>query len=149
MAWTVSWRADRREPGQAPRRTAMSSMTIAALMQTRVHSVGMDAPIAEVEALLREHKLSWLPVIDPEGPSVAGVISVTDLMHFHAEKRDPATAHAWQLCTYKPVSVSPDTSVAEVARLMLDRGIHHVVVTSANRLVGVVSALDFVRRFAA
>ncbi len=125
----------------------MNAMTIDTLMQRHVHSASMDATITEVEALMQAHKLSWVPVVDPDVQGVAGVISVTDLMHFHAGKRDAATTRAWQLCTYKPVSVSPGTPVAEVAQLMLGRGIHHVVVLEGTRLVGVVSALDFVRRF--
>jgi CBS domain-containing protein len=47
---------------------------------------------------------------------------------------------AWQIRTYKPVSVSVDTSVADVARLMPERRTHHVVVTRDGAMVGVVSA---------
>jgi len=55
---------------------------------------------------------------------------------------------AWMICSYKPISVDAATSVGEVARLMLERRIHHVVVTQAGAMVGVVSALDFVRLLA-
>jgi CBS domain-containing protein len=53
---------------------------------------------------------------------------------------------AWSICTYKPISVAPGTSVSEVARLMLNQKVHHVVVADGDRLVGVVSSLDFVRQ---
>ena len=36
----------------------------------------------------------------------------------------------------------------EVARRMVEAGIHHVVVTDEGRIMGVVSALDFVRAYA-
>ena len=52
------------------------------------------------------------------------------------------------LCTYKPVVVRPTTPISEVASLMLERSIHHVVVIDGATLAGVVSSFDFVRRFA-
>ena len=118
--------------------------TISSLMQRRVWSVEMDDTIAQVDALLAEHGLSWAPVLDA-GRAVVGVISATDLLQFHAQERDPATVRAWQLCTYKPISVDQATPLGEVARVMVERRIHHVVVTGDAGLVGVVSSLDFVR----
>jgi len=118
--------------------------TISSLMQRRVWSVDMDDTIAQVDALLAEHGLSWAPVLDA-GRAVVGVISATDLLQFHAQERDPATVRAWQLCTYKPISVDQATPLGEVARVMVERRIHHVVVTGDAGLVGVVSSLDFVR----
>ena len=118
--------------------------TISSLMQRRVWSVDMDDTIAQVDALLAEHGLSWAPVLDA-GRAVVGVISATDLLQFHAQERDPATVRAWQLCTYKPISVDQATPLGEVARVMVERRIHHVVVTGDAGLAGVVSSLDFVR----
>ena len=88
--------------------------TISSLMQRRVWSVDMDDTIAQVDALLAEHGLSWAPVLDA-GRAVVGVISATDLLQFHAQERDPATVRAWQLCTYKPISVDQATPLGEVA----------------------------------
>lgn len=118
--------------------------TISSLMQRRVWSVDMDDTVAQVDALLAEHGLSWAPVLDA-GRAVVGVISATDLLQFHAQERDPAAVRAWQLCTYKPISVDQATPLGEVARVMVERRIHHVVVTGDAGLVGVVSSLDFVR----
>ena len=52
-----------------------------------------------------------------------------------------------EICTYKPLSVSADTPIDDVARQMVARHIHHVVVTEQGRVAGVVSSLDFVRTF--
>lgn len=119
---------------------------IASLMTSPVWSVSMDDTVQAIEALMSEHKLSWVPVIEPDGAAV-GVIALSDLMQFHAREGDAAAVSAWQICHYKPISVAADTSIAEVARLMLAHKIHHVVVTKNDSMVGVVSALDFVRRF--
>jgi CBS domain-containing protein len=46
------------------------------------------------------------------------------------------------------LSVRPDDSLAEVAGLLIDKHIHRVPVVEDDRLVGMVSSLDFVRLFA-
>ena len=79
--------------------------------------------------------------------TIVGAISASDLLQFHAQGQNPTAARAWQRCSYKPIIVSPDTSVSEVARLMIESKIHHVVVTDSKGIAGVVSSLDFVRTF--
>lgn len=121
---------------------------ISTLMSRQVSSVDMDDSIAQVAELLARTRLSWAPVLEG-GRLVVGVISASDLLQFNAQGRDPTAVRAWQLCTYKPISVDPATPVVEVARLMVDQGIHHVVVMDREGLGGVVSSLDFVRAFVA
>ncbi|MFZ2653076.1 MAG: CBS domain-containing protein [Burkholderiaceae bacterium] len=120
---------------------------ISSMMKTQVWSVGMDDTVHEVEEFMNSHGLSWVPVCEPGG-AVVGVVSVADLLQFHVRRQDPAATRTWQVCTYKPISVAPDTSVSEVARLMLRNRSHHVVVMDQGRIVGVVSSLDFVRQLA-
>jgi signal-transduction protein with cAMP-binding, CBS, and nucleotidyltransferase domain len=120
---------------------------ISSLMTSPVWSVGMDDTVLTVEALMSQHGLSWAPVIEPSG-ALVGVIALSDLMQFHRRDEDPALVSVWQVCSYKPISAPAQTDVAEVAQLMLAHQIHHVVVTQDGAMVGVVSALDFVRRFA-
>ncbi|CAG1013635.1 hypothetical protein BURC_00475 [Burkholderiaceae bacterium] len=122
------------------------SLPISTLMQREVSVIDMDDTVAQVELLFAEKKLSWAPVAEG-GRSVLGVISAADLLQFHAMGGDPAAVKAWQLCTYKPISVSPDTPLDEVARLMIERQVHHVIVDGGERIVGVVSSFDFVRSY--
>ena len=115
-------------------------------MERQVWAVDMDDTVAEVELLFARHSLSWAPVLESKR-TIVGVISASELLQFHAQKQDPTAVRAWQLCGYKPMSVSPDTPVSEVARLMIESKIHHVVVTNGEGIAGVVSSLDFVRTF--
>jgi CBS domain-containing protein len=123
------------------------SPAISSLMQKPVCSVGLDDSVAQVEALLTSKHLTWVPVVDPTRREAIGVISASDLVGFHAQGRDAAATHAWQMCSYKPIVVDAATPVAEVATLMVERGIHHVVVTDRSGIAGIVSSLDFVRAF--
>ena len=122
------------------------SQPISSFMERQVWTVDMDDTVAEVEGLFARQGLSWAPVLESDR-TIVGVISASDLLRFHAKGQDPTAVRAWQLCSYKPISVSPDTPVSEVARLMIERKIHHVVVTDSEGIVGVVSSLDFVRTF--
>lgn len=122
------------------------SQSISSLMQRMVCAVGMDDSVAEIEELFATHKLSWAPVMDSDRNAI-GVVSATDLLKFHALGRDPQAVPAWQLCSYKPITVGIDTPLHEVARLMVDRHIHHVVVVAGSSVAGVVSSLDFVKTF--
>lgn len=123
------------------------SQLISSLMHATVHGVGMDDTVAQVEALLVDKKLSWVPVIEPSRGEAVGVISASDIVSFHALSRDAATTRAWQMCTYKPIVVDIETPITLVAELMVERSVHHVVVTDRNGIAGVVSSLDFVRTF--
>ena len=124
------------------------SKIVSSLMQRRVRTIDMDDTIVDVEGMFARERLSWAPVTTREG-EVIGVISAADVLQFHASGRDAATIRAWQLCTYKPITVAPDTTLEELARLMMTRGIHHVVVKDDEKIAGVVSSLDFVRTFIA
>ena len=115
-------------------------------MERQVWAIDIDDTVAAVESLFARHGLSWAPVLESKR-TIVGVISESDLLQFHAQGKDPTAVRAWQLCSYKPISVSPDTPVSEVARLMIESKIHHVVVTDSEGIAGVVSSLDFVRTF--
>lgn len=120
---------------------------VSSLMKRKVWSIDIDDSIAEVERLFAEQRLSWAPVLESRR-TVIGVISAADLLQFNAQTRDPTSVRAWQLCTYKPISVGPDTPIRDVARLMVEQHIHHVVVSDNSGIVGLVSSMDFVRTFA-
>ena len=122
------------------------SQPVSSFMERQVWTVDMDDTIEQVEALFNRQGLSWAPVLESKR-TIVGVISASDLMQFHAQGKDPTAVQAWQLCSYKPITVSPDTPLREVARVMLERKAHHVVVTDSEGIAGVVSSLDFVRTF--
>lgn len=122
----------------------MKNEPISRLMQAHTHVIGADDKVAAVEVFLHAHHLSWAPVV-ADADELIGVISLSDLLRFHFDKRDAAATAAWQLCSYRPITVPPHTPVGTVASLMIQHHIHHVVVTDEHGIRGVVSALDLVR----
>lgn len=122
------------------------SKPISSIMHRIVSPVSMDDTVADVEALMISHRISSAPVYDNDG-AILGIITATDMVKFISTGRDAKTVKAWEICTYRPVEVRPDTPITEVAELMLTHKIHHVVVMENEIMQGIVSALDFVRLF--
>jgi CBS domain-containing protein len=120
---------------------------ISQFMVKTVWTAAMEDTAEQVEELLNGRSLSAVPVVDKNG-GVFGIVSAAAILHLHAAKKNPKAIRAWELCTYRPVTVRPETSVAEVTRMMIEHRIHHVPVTENGKLRGIVSALDFVKWFA-
>ena len=120
---------------------------ISALMTTPVITVAADDSLSTVAAIMARHGLTFIPVAErADGPAL-GIITASDILHFQSGGGDPDNLRAWQICAYKPLTVTPEATVADVARLMVERQAHHVLVMRGHELVGVVSSLDYVRHF--
>ena len=119
---------------------------ISLIMQKVVCPIRMDETVADVEAVLTSKRISSGPVYD-NGGIILGIITTTDLVNFHAKSRDATATKAWEICTYRPLEVTGDTVIDDVAKLMLTHKVHHVVVMENERLVGIVSTFDFLKLF--
>jgi predicted transcriptional regulator len=119
---------------------------ISQMMTESVWTANIEDTVEKLEELLNTHRLSSVPVVDSHGV-IFGIISAPDLVHFHSGLKNPKAIRAWEVCTYKPIEVGPDTSVGEVARLMVKNKIHHVVITKNGAIKGFVSSLDLIQHY--
>lgn len=114
--------------------------TVGELAKRNFWSVSPDDPIEAIADEMVARRLTWAPVMERE--SLVGVVSAWDLLHLRACGQAGDTP-AWRACTYKPLTVGPDTPVSEAARVMRDAHVHHLLVVSADsKIVGIVSPLD-------
>lgn len=111
-------------------------MKVSEIMTTRVVTAPTDAPVAVVAALLRDHRVSAVPVVDDAG-AVVGLVSEFDLLARSGET-------ASDVMTTSVLAVSPDTEVEDVRHLLVERRIRRVPVLSGHELVGIVSRSDVV-----
>jgi CBS domain-containing protein len=124
-----------------------------------------SATIRQLARLFNEHEISGAPVVDPQGRLI-GMVSKTDLIRRCAEGIvEVPPAYMYELIsehrgeelelvpeplvcvddfmTADPATVSPETPIGEVARLMFERRIHRVVVTDRDQIpVGIITSLD-------
>ncbi len=125
-------------------------------MTAPVLTVREDARLADVEAMLREHGISGLAVVDADGTAV-GVITRTDLLRAGRTARaDGLRRHVLSLPDV-PVrrhmhagleTVGPEALLADAARLMVKHHLHRIYVVEGSVLVGVVSTQEGLRAVA-
>jgi len=115
-------------------------MRVKEIMSSPVVCAPADMPVAEVATLLARHEISAVPVVD-EGQAIIGLVSEYDLL-----SRTGRVAR--DIMSPGIISVHEETDVEEVRFLLIDRRIRRVPVLTGQRLVGIVSRSDLVRRMA-
>jgi CBS domain-containing protein len=154
----------------------MGSLLARDIMTASVSTVAPGTPLRDLEATLTRLRISGVPVTDPSGDLI-GVVSRADVVRgltgagseaqaILAYYRDvagaePAPGAASQLTGERMdslrvedvmatdlLTVAADRPVAEVAKLLVERQVHRVLVTDGRRLLGLVSSLDVVRAVA-
>jgi CBS-domain-containing membrane protein len=135
------------------------------VMTPEVVTVGEQTSFKEIAAMMAERRVSALPVLDDEG-RVAGIVSEADLLLKEEFPEGPASGHLFQgrrqrikrakaagataaeLMTAPAVTVGPDATVTEAARLLHRHGIKRMpVVDPAGPLLGIVSRADLLKVF--
>jgi CBS domain-containing membrane protein len=125
------------------------------IMSTDVVTVAPSTSVADAWALLRQHRLHALPVLDRER-RVAGIVSHTDFLR-GAGLDDAARLRQLAsrlrrlvqgetvagIMTTKVTTAARDESITELVPLMANTGLHHMPVVDADGLfAGMVSQSD-------
>lgn len=127
-------------------------MRLREIMQTNVITVGPDTSLVELDQMLMNHQISGAPVVSADG-EVVGMVSKTDVVRALSEefaqlKRPVEEVTVADIMTPGVTSAHADDGVATVAKLMLQRGIHRVLVYENGRPVGLVTSFDMLRAVA-
>lgn len=107
------------------------------IMRKRVITVTPKMTLQETASLFKKHAISGAPVVGPNN-SVLGVISMSDLVWLEGEP----LRRVEQAMTPWGVSFEEDTPVKEIARQMLAKRIHRVIITRGGELCGIVTSMD-------
>jgi acetoin utilization protein AcuB len=102
--------------------------------------VAPDDPLSRAEALMRDHGIRHLPVVDER--ELVGVLSDRDLSLVQkagAHDGEPSVADAM---TREPYVVTPNAPLNHVARIMADRKIGSAVVVDRGAVIGVFTVTD-------
>lgn len=122
------------------------SMAVSVLTGESVKCVAAGATLYEVADLMAAAGVGALVVGDRDRP--AAIVSERDLVGALAARRDPAETHAGDIAHTTLVWCDADATVAEVAEVMMERYIRHVLIEDQGRLVGIVSARDLLGAYA-
>jgi CBS domain-containing protein len=141
-------------------------MKVRDVMTAAVRTVSPDATLKEVAAMLAEHGISGMPVVDDAG-TLLGVVSKTDILikerassgerggllaMLRGGDHDAATVKieartAAEAMTSPVIAIDPERPVAAAAAIMLDNRINRLPVVRDDALVGIVTRSDLVRAF--
>ncbi|MEV6407038.1 CBS domain-containing protein [Streptomyces bobili] len=128
----------------------MTHRTVGEVMTRDVVEARRATPFKEVVRLLDHHRISGLPVIDDDD-KVLGVVSGTDLVRAQAHRSGRSSvggATAADLMTSPAITVHPEQSVPDAARLMERRGVERLpIVDEEDRLIGIATRRDLLRVF--
>jgi IMP dehydrogenase len=117
------------------------SHTAADLMIPVVVTIPQDATVGAAAALLQEHAVSGLPVVDREGRCV-GVLSAADFVRIWA-RGERSDVQVREVMTPDPVTGDLNTSITDLSRMMIDARIHRVIVTDEDaKPIGIVSSTN-------
>lgn len=145
-------------------------LTARDVMRRDVITIDRATPLSEVERVLADQKISGAPVTDETG-AIVGVISLRDLVeryvedadarprrsrgYFHlsseeledddyelTELPDETEETAEDVMTAEVFSVPADAPLADVARTMVEKRIHRVLVESGGHFAGIVGSFE-------
>ncbi len=140
------------------------------VMQRQVITAMIDTPVKEIAALMLQHNISGIPVVN-DFNTVLGVVSEFDLMRKEIRPNEP---NIWKVClwgitndskiqdyedslrkcmanTAGDIMTSPAITAEEtddletVGNLMFEKKIKRVFVTRNGKLVGVISRSAFTK----
>ena len=112
---------------------------------TRVVTVTPDTTVRQLLAVLAEHRIGAV-IVSNDGTSVDGIASERDIVRAFAKRgaavmSEPVTA----IYTAEVYTVTPDTQIEDVMRMMTERRVRHAPVVQDGSLRGIVSIGDVVK----
>lgn len=123
-------------------------------MSKNVITVSPETTLPEAHRLMTEHKIRRLPVV--KDGKVIGIVTRGDIRG--AEASEATSLSIWELnyllsrlrveeiMTPHPITISPDATIGEAARLMLEHKISGLpVVDEGGTLVGIITESDIFR----
>lgn len=142
------------------------------IMTKDVVTVTKETTVMELAKVFAERHLSSLPVLAQNGELI-GIVTETDLVEQDKNLHIPTVISIFDWVIYLEsdkkfekelkkmtgrvvgdiystdvVTVSPDTSIADVADLLSSRKINALPVVEGKKLVGIVSRIDLIRSMA-
>jgi acetoin utilization protein AcuB len=115
------------------------------LMKLEIVTVPPELPVEAAHQLMLKLGVRHLPVVADQ--KLAGIVSDRDILLVSGKSPRGAFVYpaltVGEVMTLAPITASPDASVAELARVMVENKIDALpVLTSQNVLVGLVTSTD-------
>jgi CBS domain-containing protein len=117
--------------------------SIKEIMSKNVVTINADNTVFEAAELMDAKKIGCLIVAQNETP--VGIVTERDIVRRIVAKKLPYTIKVSEIMSKNLVTVDPDSSLKDAARLMSSNKIRRLPVVKQGKLEGIVVSSDFVR----
>jgi CBS domain-containing protein len=138
---------------QTPQGGAMNKNLVGTWMTPNPYAVAPKATLPEVDTLMKEKRIRRLPVVEHD--KLVGIVTLGDVRE--AKPSDATSLSIYELnyllakltvdkiMTRNPVTVAPESTLREAAKLMLEKKIGGLPVMAGDKLVGIITESDIFR----
>lgn len=120
-------------------------MLVKDIMIPNVVTISAFASVREAIRKMREHNIKSLVVDKGNEHDAYGLVTYKDILKtIVAEEGDIDLLNVYDIYTKPALIVSRELDVKYVAKFMVNMGLHRVLVTNANALVGIITMNDIV-----
>ena len=116
----------------------MTEMLAKDFMTKDVVTVEIPSSRDDVLRILKRTGISGVPVVKGEEKKLLGIVTRKDIL------RKPEETQIALLMTSEPLTIEPETDIAEAARIMTEMRIRRLPVIDKGNLVGILSASDLI-----
>ena len=121
--------------------TTESNRSVRDVMTPNPKTVTPETGVVEAAKLMTSQDVGPLPVV--QGGELVGIVTDRDLVvRVIAEGRDPGSTLVGDVCSSKPVTVSPDDDVSHALTLLAQHQVRRLPVSEGDRIVGIVAQAD-------
>ena len=112
------------------------------IMKKDVVSLGVNDTISNALKTMIEKNIGGIPIIDDDNV-VVGIVSERDFVRTVADITTSKTIKEYM--SNKVVTASPDISVGEATRTMIEKGFRRIPIVKEDILLGIITASDIMR----
>ncbi len=110
-------------------------------------SVKPTVDFKTVISFMADKGIATLIVMDEENPMPLGVLTEREILHYVVSERKIPDKKVKDTFIQPFLSVTPDTTIKDAARLMISKRSRLLVFADTNLLVGIITASDMLRAF--
>ena len=132
----------------------MKELKVRDVMTSDPTTLKRNDKLTLADDIMRLGRVRHLPVLDDDGQTLVGIVTQRDLFRDalaqalgygrHAQRRILDTLSVKDVMATEVITVTPDSSLVEAARLLTARKIGCLPVVESGRLIGILTEGDFV-----